>query len=40
MQGADNAVTSRFIYLAAFVLAYLLDPFQFTYTAAQELGTT
>ena len=40
MQGADDAVTSHFIYLAAFVLSYLLDPFQYVYTAAQELGTT
>ena len=40
MQGTDDAVTSLFLYLAAFVLVYLLDPFQFAYTAAQDLGTT
>lgn len=40
MQSADDAVTSRFLYLAALVLVYLLDPFQSAYTAAQDLGTT
>ena len=40
MQGPDDAVTSLFLYLAAFVLVYLLDPFQFAYIAAQDPGTT
>lgn len=39
MQRADDAVTSRFLDLAAFVRVYQLDPVQFGYTAAQYRGT-
>ena len=39
MQRADDALASRFLYLAVSVLVYHLDPFQFAYTAAHDRGT-